>query len=68
MHTPSENSPAMKLTPTNLNEHLRLVAEYLAASCSPHEDSKLEIAYAISRHLGLGWPSSALTATKEQKK
>lgn len=46
------------------------IAEFIAASATP-EDPRLAVADAISRHLGLGWPSASHPApvrvTEEMK-
>jgi hypothetical protein len=45
-------------------ETLHRIADQIAASAYPDEDSRLEVAYAIARHLNLHWPA----ARKENQK
>jgi len=49
----------MKITRQNEERVMKDLAEHLAASTSPNDDSRIEIAYAIARHLKLdGWPAA----------
>lgn len=40
------------------NETLRAIAEHIAASATPSQEERLEVAYAIARYLKLDWPSA----------
>lgn len=39
---------------------LLTVAERITRNASPDEESRLEVAYAIARHLGLDWPAAQI--------
>jgi len=52
-------TPAAKpITRENEASLMLAIAEFIAASATP-EDPRLAVADAISRHLGLGWPSAS---------
>jgi len=52
-------APAAKpITRKNEASLMLAIAEFIAASATP-EDPRLAVADAISRHLGLGWPSAS---------
>ena len=44
------------------NQQMLAMANRIAESATPDEDSRLEVAYAIARHLDLGWPAAKATA------
>lgn len=44
---------------------MRGLANRIAGNASPDQNSRLEVAYAIARHLELGWPSAQPAAAQE---
>jgi len=52
---------------TNEREVLEAVADRIAGNASPDEDSRLEVAYAIARHLKLDWPSAQLPPAEKER-
>lgn len=51
-------TPAKPITRENEASLMLSIAEFIAASATP-EDPRRAVADAISRHLGLGWPSTS---------
>lgn len=52
----------LELMQSDENAVLLAVADRIVGNASPDEDARLEVAYAIARYLGLGWPSAELAA------
>lgn len=50
-----------KITRENESSVMLALADFIASSAYP-EDPRLEVAYAIARHLNLGWPSAEIQA------
>lgn len=40
------------------NAFMRVLADRIVGNSNPEEDSRLDVAYAIARHLNLNWPSA----------
>lgn len=52
------NPAAMALVRADEHAVMQALAEYIVASSPPDDDSRLAVADAVARHLGLDWPSS----------
>lgn len=49
---------ARQLCISNESDVMLGLANRIVGNASPDEDSRLEVAYAIARHLGLSWPAA----------
>src|SRR5665648_32462 len=52
---------------TDENVRMLEMANLIAASACPEEESRLEVAYAIARHLRLDWPAAQLDTFAERE-